>query len=143
MRLILGCGEKRYEAGLHVDIRLTSATDLLLDLNKIPWPLETEAFEEVIAEDIIEHLSDVIKTVEECYRVLKPGGSLRIITPHYMHENSWIDPTHKWHLTEKSFDYFDPSTNFGKKYSFYTTCKFKITHKDISNGNICVIMEKI
>lgn len=134
MRLSLGCGEVRFEDAIHVDINERSAPDVVHDLNVIPWPWEDEQFDEVIGEDIIEHLDSVVGTVEEAHRVLRTGGVLKLRTPHFQSLNSWIDPTHKWHLTEHSFDYFDPDTGFGQKYAYYSPCKFKITRKHVNRG---------
>lgn len=143
-KVILGCGELEYDGiCLHVDQIRTRPDVFVWDLNQIPWPFENEITEKVIAKDIIEHLDSVIKTVEECHRILKPNGTLEIVTPHKDSENSWHDPTHKWHLTERSFEYFDPNTEFGSKYGFYTNCKFETIHNEIMDDeNIFVVMKK-
>lgn len=142
MRLSLGCGEIRHGNTIHVDNNANAKPDVLHDLNIRPWPFADGEFKEVIAEDIIEHLDSAFGMVEEAYRVLEPNGVLRIRTPHYSHINSWIDPTHKWHLTEYSFDYFDPETMLGGKYGYYTNCKFKIVRREISGGNVLIDLKK-
>jgi predicted SAM-dependent methyltransferase len=143
-KIILGCGEKDYgEDALHIDIRNTKSVDIIFDLNVVPWPITDGATKLVVAEDIIEHLDDIIKTMEEIHRILKPKGIVKIVTPHKAHLNSWHDPTHKWHLTERSFDYFDPKTIFGKKYSFYTSKKFSIEKITVLDGNINLEMHKL
>lgn len=142
MKLVLGSGEKKHENATHVDIRRSADPDVLLDLNLRPWPFKDGQFSEVVAEDIIEHLDEVVATIEEIHRVLEVGGCVYITTPHFQHPNSWIDPTHKWHLTEHSFDYFDPSTVWGSKYAYYSRCKFTIKEKRISGGNIVLRMVK-
>ena len=142
--IILGCGEKSHgKNALHIDIRRTEITDRIFDLNIRPWPLPDEAVRLVVAEDILEHLDEILPTMEEIHRILKPKGLVKIVTPHKDHPNSWHDPTHKWHLTEKSFDYFDPTTDFGKKYSFYTTKKFSIERLKLEGGNIYLEMRKL
>ena len=143
-KVILGCGEIEYEENcLRIDCVRTRPDVFKWDLNEVPWPIEDETTKSVVAKDVIEHLDSVIKTVEECHRILKPDGLLEIVTPHKDSENSWHDPTHKWHLTERSFDYFDPNTEFGSKYGFYTDCKFEITHNEITDDeNIFIIMKK-
>jgi len=142
-RLIIGCGERKWEGGVHVDLRETPVVDIIHDLDSLPWPLRDEEFEEVIAEDIIEHLKEIVPVVEECWRVLKPGGTLWVQTPHYTSPNSYHDPTHRWHLSEHSFDYFDPSTTFGKKYPHYSPRKFRLRQREVREGNVEVLLEKI
>ena len=55
---------------------------------------------------MIEHVSDVIKTMEEFHRLLRPGGEALIVTPHYTDFSSFCDPTHRWHLNSFSLRYF-------------------------------------
>ena len=53
-----------------------------LDVRK-PFPLDNALFDYVYSEHLIEHLSwsDGGRMLLECYRVLKPGGIIRIATP--------------------------------------------------------------
>lgn len=53
--------------------------DIEADMNAIPLPNESEDF--VINSHVIEHSPNLIKTLLEWYRVIKPGGYLYIITP--------------------------------------------------------------
>jgi predicted SAM-dependent methyltransferase len=128
--LNLGCGNKSFPDSLGVDIRETPVTDMVLDLETFPWPFEDERFETVYAYDIIEHLTDVIGTMGETWRILKPGGRLLIHTNHYKHENAFNDPTHKHFFALHSFDYWDERTYYGKNYGYYTgNAKFRIEVK--------------
>ena len=49
--------------------------------------LPSEQFDAIICADLVEHLYPVVfsRTVEECHRLLKPGGRLVIWTPHRGH----------------------------------------------------------
>ncbi len=48
-------------------------------------PLEDESFDAVLSYDVFEHVSDVRKTLDECWRVLRPGGQLFVVFPGYYH----------------------------------------------------------
>jgi predicted SAM-dependent methyltransferase len=50
---------------------------------KKKFPFATNTFDYVFCEHLIEHLNywDGLRFVQECYRVLRPGGKLRIATP--------------------------------------------------------------
>jgi predicted SAM-dependent methyltransferase len=47
------------------------------------FPFDVSTFDYIFCEHFIEHLDswDGLRFVQECYRVLKPGGTLRISTP--------------------------------------------------------------
>ena len=47
----------------------------------LEMPFEPETFDDVLYLDVIEHVSDDRKSVQEAYRVLKKGGRLVISTP--------------------------------------------------------------
>ncbi|NQU07597.1 MAG: methyltransferase domain-containing protein [Candidatus Abyssubacteria bacterium] len=104
--LHLGCGNKKAPEALGIDFNSKSQADIIHDLDKSPWPLESNTFERVICEHVLEHLSDLVCAMAEVYRVCKDGASVEIVTPHFSNVNSWDDPTHKHHFTLASFDYF-------------------------------------
>ena len=47
-------------------------------------PYDNNSFDIVVAAELIEHLLDQTKFLNECNRVLKPGGSLVISTPNIL-----------------------------------------------------------
>jgi hypothetical protein len=60
--------------------------------------------------------------MEEFHRLLRPGGMLRIETPHYTDYSSFCDPTHKQHLNSFSFRYFgEKHGGFG----YYSQARFR------------------
>jgi SAM-dependent methyltransferase len=50
------------------------------DLNR-PLPVESDSIDCVIAYSVVEHLLMPCSFIEECFRVLRPGGRLVILTP--------------------------------------------------------------
>ncbi|MCI3952946.1 MAG: putative methyl transferase [Burkholderiales bacterium] len=46
-------------------------------------PLEDAAVDAVLSFDVFEHVQDVPRALEECRRVLKPGGQLFVVFPSY------------------------------------------------------------
>ncbi len=113
--LHLGCGNKKAAGALGIDMAPKSQADIIHDMNKVPWPLESDAFDRVICEHVLEHLTDIVRTMAEVYRVSREGALVEIVTPHFSCVNSWDDPTHKHHFTLASFDYFsrDYSLSYG------------------------------
>jgi SAM-dependent methyltransferase len=46
-------------------------------------PFEDDQFDAILTYDVFEHVQDLKKTIDECYRVLKPGGKLIAVFPGY------------------------------------------------------------
>ena len=72
--LDVGCGDRKTEDALGIDIVGLPGVDIVHDLNVFPWPLESGSFDKVLMLNILEHLDDTIKVMREVYRILKPGG---------------------------------------------------------------------
>jgi SAM-dependent methyltransferase len=53
-----------------------------------------------------EHVPDVGTLVEACARVLKPGGLLEVVVPHFSNPYYYSDPTHRTPFGLYSFSYF-------------------------------------
>lgn len=118
----VGCGINKYPGAIGIDRIAGTAADVLCDLDHFPWPLQDESFDQVRAVHVIEHVADVIRTMEEFHRLLRPGGLLYIATPHYTDFSSFCDPTHRWHLNSFSLRYFgDDDAGFG----YYSGAKFR------------------
>jgi ubiquinone/menaquinone biosynthesis C-methylase UbiE len=143
MNLNIGCGNLPFDDCINVDKRRTELDAIQHDLERFPWPFPNNKFEIVYAYDIIEHLTDVIKTMEEIARVLKPGGRVEIRTCAWDKEQSYSDPTHKHFFTLNSFDFFDPTTWRGKKYDWYSTARFKIIRAQYDCSEIEFTLVKI
>ena len=106
--------------------------DVVHDLDVFPYPFEDNSFDRIRMSHVVEHLSDIVKLMEELHRLGKPGAELEIITPHYSSSNSWTDPTHKQHLGFYSFDFF---TGREGRVDFYTRCRFEMAEKKLDFHN--------
>jgi len=119
--LDVGCGIRKYPGSIGIDINRSTAADVICDLDRFPYPFADRSFDRLRVIHVIEHLTDVIGAMEEFHRLLRPGGRVRIETPHYTDFSSFCDPTHKQHLNSFSFRYFGADdAGFG----YYTTAKF-------------------
>lgn len=80
-KLQLGAGGNNVSGWLNSDI-VPEGAAIYLDAAQ-RYPFADGSFHYIFAEHLIEHLSweDGLKMLTECYRVLAPGGKLRIITP--------------------------------------------------------------
>jgi hypothetical protein len=73
---------------------------------------------------VIEHVDNIIATMEEFHRVTRPGGKIFLATPHYTDFSSFRDPTHRWHLNTYSFLYFYPGGMHGRD-MWYTKVRMR------------------
>jgi predicted SAM-dependent methyltransferase len=82
LRLNLGCGPQTLTGWINVDIARGPEIDVVWDLRK-SLPFKNESCAVIFCEHMIEHLSrsDAETFLSECYRVLQPGGVIRLSTP--------------------------------------------------------------
>lgn len=120
-KLNLGSGKKRMADAVNVDLVPDTAPDVVHNLNIRPWPLPDGQFTHVFAHDVIEHLDDIVATMEEIHRVCKAGAVVEITVPHYSSGNAFTDPTHRHYFGRFSFSYFTGEHQF----DFYSNARFK------------------
>ena len=119
--LNLGCGRKHISGAINLDLSRDANPDLIYDLNLSPWPFPDDHFREVLAYDVVEHLDDTIRTMEEIHRICRNGAIVRITLPHFSCANSYTDPTHRHFFGRFSFDYFTRENES----PFYTRARFR------------------
>lgn len=106
MRLNLGCGGDIKKGWTNVDGHPLPGVDVVHDLDVYPWPFSDCSAEEIVASHVYEHVAKPVEFVLECWRVLRPGGGLKVVCPSWQSENAFTDPTHVRFVTPKTFDYW-------------------------------------
>lgn len=119
--LHLGSGAKYHPGAVNIDLVAATGPDLVHNLDVTPWPLPDDHFTEVWAYDVIEHLDNVVRAMEEIHRVATDGATVRITVPHYSSGNAFTDITHRHYFSAASFNYFTGDNEFG----FYTDRTFR------------------
>lgn len=88
-------------------------------------PFRTDSLDRVYCFDLVEHMDDVPSFVAELHRVLRPGGTVLITTPHFSCANAYTDPTHRHRLGWHSFDYFTDEHPL----RYYSPARFRIARR--------------
>ena len=120
--LDVGCGINKLPGSIGIDRNPASRADVVCELDQFPYPFRDSSFDKLQAIHVIEHVGDVMKTMEEFHRLVRAGGELLIVTPHYTDFSSFCDPTHRWHLNSFSLRYFGED-NAG--YGYYSKLRFE------------------
>jgi predicted SAM-dependent methyltransferase len=144
LHINLGAGADAKEGFVNVDLLDLAGIDVVHNLMDFPYPFEDASAVEITAYDVLEHLDHyskegrpaVIAFIEECHRILQPGGALFIQTPRYDAEFLWDDPTHVRGFTERSMDFFDGSKLFGQTTGFYSSARFGVEAEVLPNKNL-------
>jgi SAM-dependent methyltransferase len=125
-RIDIGCGTRKVEGTLGVDNVAVPGVDIVADLDQ-GLPFKDNSVDAVYAYHILEHLNDFLGTMNEIYRVCKPGALVFVKVPHAASTFvTWKDPTHKRGLFIATFAYFDDTYFDGAAFSYYSPARFRI-----------------
>jgi hypothetical protein len=98
MKFNMGCGQNKMSGFVNVDKYAEASPDLLIDLEKTPWPIEKGCAEYILFNHCLEHMGanpDVfLSIIQETYRISKHDAEIQINVPHPRHDNFINDPTH-------------------------------------------------
>ena len=125
-RLNLGAGNDIRSDYVNHDIAPLPGIDVVADINLYPWPWDNDSFDEIVANNLLEHLDNFLLAMEEIYRILKPGGLVKLSVPYWNSCSRYIDPTHKIGFHEDTFKFFDPSSHYCQERHYYTKARFSI-----------------
>ncbi|HLO64329.1 MAG TPA: hypothetical protein VK165_15330, partial [Azonexus sp.] len=98
LKLNLGCGRRKREGFVNVDSQAGCQPDLVLDLEKTPWPWPDDSVDEIDLIHVLEHLGQApevyLGVMKELWRVCCDGARIRIMVPHPRSDDFLNDPTH-------------------------------------------------
>jgi SAM-dependent methyltransferase len=97
--LDVGCGSKKHPGAIGIDLSGDTDADIVHDLDSLPWPVEDSSFDEILLQDVIEHLQDLYGVFAELHRIGRPGARVHVRTPHYSSALAYSDPTHLHYLS--------------------------------------------
>jgi hypothetical protein len=115
--LNLGSGKDWRKDCINADIQPEKKPDWILDITKVPWGQRVHTrlgefvispgmFSKIIANDVLEHIPDLVTAMTNCKELLEPGGIMDIHVPYDLSYGAWQDPTHVRAFNENSFLYY-------------------------------------
>jgi SAM-dependent methyltransferase len=118
-KLNLGSGKDWRADYFNADIDPYWEPDAVLDFDRplpIGQPVQTERFgkivlennyfDEIIVNDVLEHIPHLTTAMTSCLNLLKVGGLFRISVPYDLSWGAWQDPTHVRAFNERSWLYY-------------------------------------
>ncbi len=130
--LDVGCGNDKIPGAVGIDLVAGPQIDIVHDLDRMPWPVQTSAFDVIRLWSVMEHLHDVVAVMEEVHRVARPGAIVLIGTPHFSSANAYTDPTHVHFLSGRFLDYFVQGTEMSGHYGFYSKARFALLERRVT-----------
>ena len=128
--------------------------DLVWDLSQYPWPFEDDSIEALNCDHYIEHIPMVeingkdalFAFFDECYRILKPGGTLTITCPNARCNRAFQDPTHRrfivgetfmyvaeWWRRENKLDHYNAECNLLGNVNPIVANEMNLLHPEVAN----------
>ena len=115
LRLNLGCGNRKMDGFVNVDCVEVCQPDLVVNLEKTPWPWPDNSVDEIKLIHVLEHLgqqTDVfLAIIKEMYRVCRDAARIEIIVPHPRSDTFLGDPTHVRPVTGAMLNLFSKRLN--------------------------------
>ena len=104
LTLNLGSGKDRRDDCVNADIRSDVGADWVVDIGA-PMQIDRQ-FSKIIANDVLEHIPNLVQAMTNCRDLLEMGGEMHIHVPYDLSHGAWQDPTHVRAFNEKSWVYY-------------------------------------
>ena len=114
----LGSGTDFRADCFNIDVQSSVNPDLVLDITKLTWGAgvrtqrfapfqwEKDRWDRILANDVLEHIPDLVAAMTICKDLLKPNGEMHINVPYDLSLGAWQDPTHVRAFNENSWLYY-------------------------------------
>jgi SAM-dependent methyltransferase len=121
--LDIGCGSAKYPGAVGLDISADTDADVVHDLDVFPYPIADGSFDQILMQDVIEHVAQPIRVFEELHRISRPGARIQLRTPHFSSVLAYGDPTHRHYFSTIAI------RSLGEpRFAHYTDVRFRLEH---------------
>jgi SAM-dependent methyltransferase len=119
--LDIGCGSSKTPGAVGLDISPDTAADIVHDLDVFPYPIADSSFDQILLQDVLEHVSEPIRVFEEVHRIARPGARVQLRTPHFSSVLAYGDPTHRHYFSTLAI------RSLAKpRFAHYTDVRFRV-----------------
>lgn len=133
LALELGCGNaKKVRDAVGIDARDHDCVDIVGDVFDVLRQFPDQTVDAVYSFHFFEHIPDLSALLDEIARVLKPGGRLEIVVPHFSNPYFYSDHTHKTFFGLYTMCYFASESLFSRKVPTYgRTIRYELVGVDL------------
>jgi ubiquinone/menaquinone biosynthesis C-methylase UbiE len=118
--LELGCGaNKRISNAIGIDAIDYACVDIVGDAIEILKSFPCGSVDAVYSYHFFEHLPDVSIMLDEVARIMKPGGQMEVVVPHFSNPYFYSDYTHRSFFGLYTFSYLARDQLFRNKVPTY------------------------
>jgi len=131
--LELGCGgHKKHPEAIGIDVLDDECVDIVGDVYEVLEQMPTAAIEAIYSYHFFEHVGDVARLMDLLARVIRPGGLLRVVVPHFSNPYFYSDYTHRGSFGLYSFSYLASDNIHRRKVPTYGRAKyFELSRADL------------
>jgi ubiquinone/menaquinone biosynthesis C-methylase UbiE len=131
--LELGCGSKKKMAdAIGVDALDYECVDIVGDVFEVLKEFPAQSIDAVYSAHFFEHVADLSLLLDEIARVLKDGGRLEIVVPHFSNPYFYSDYTHRTFFGLYTLCYFASKSPFRRAVPTYQkTIRYEIARIDL------------
>lgn len=143
--LLIGCGGRRtkdvslpgfekWEGLTTLDMNPHHKPDVVYDLRVVPYPFEDDAFDEIHAYEVMEHIAQqgdwktFFAQWSEFWRILKPEGLFIGTSPKWQLEWAWGDPGHTRTVQKEQFIFLD-QTEYTRQIGVTTMTDYRFCYR--------------
>lgn len=144
IRLDIGSGAASRPGWVSIDNRAHPAVSLPYDLERYPWPLDSDSVLQAFAGFVVARVNPArfgfIAFMNEVHRLLVPDGELTIVTYYGTNARYQADPAACNPVTEATFYHFDPEhrSNLWLRYQPEPWRIVSLTWSNDSNIEVCI-----
>jgi ubiquinone/menaquinone biosynthesis C-methylase UbiE len=120
LTLEVGCGpRKRYPRSIGIDAIDYDGVDIVGDAMEALRAIPAGSADLVTSSHFLEHVPDVGALLDEMVRVVRDGGQVEVIVPHFAHPYFSSDPTHEHRFGLYTFSYLTIDNLFRRRVPAY------------------------